>query len=584
MFLEEEAQDGWGYADTRFEVRPDESVVLTGGRYALSGTPLPRLLPWFSNKLGATLTYQKQTPSHYPPNIPASRAPKSLTLELIAAVGESAVTVDDRVRLRHGHGHTASEIWGVRESGLARIPDVVVFPHSGEQVEALVEIARNEQAALVPYGGGTNVTGALLVPEGEQRPVISVSLRRMDRCLALDKANHTAVFEAGIRGEALEAALRTQGFTLGHEPDSLEFSTLGGWIATNASGMKKNRYGNIEDLVLDIRAVTSLGVLSRPTSQPRESVGVRPLQHFLGSEGNLGIVTQATLKLRKLPEVQRYASVVFRDIEDGFSFLRDLQHSGAIPASVRLMDNTQFQFGLALKPESRGLAAGLKSRAEKFFVTRIKGFDPDKLCAATLVFEGSKAEVAYQSAVVQSLTERYKGLPGGASNGERGYQLTFAIAYIRDLAFTLGAIAESFETSAPWDRALPLYRRVERRVQEEHRKLGLPGRPFFSGRFTQIYETGVCIYFYLGFYAHGVPDPVGTYEALEHAARDEILSAGGALSHHHGVGKIRASYLPRVYSEACLDLQSRVKGALDPENLFCAGNQLPLSGKSHPEG
>jgi alkyldihydroxyacetonephosphate synthase len=573
MLLDEEARDGWGFADTRFETQPDESVVLSGARYALSGKALPRLLPWFSEKLGVALTHNKQTPSAYPPSVPPSRAPAALLDALHAALGPDRVKTEDQLRLRHGHGHTASEIWAVRSDGIQRVPDVVVFPDSAAEVELLVEIARQMQAALVPYGGGTNVTGALLVPETEERPVVSVSLRNMRRCLHFDRENHTAVFEAGIVGQALEQTLRAEGFTLGHEPDSLEFSTLGGWIATNASGMKKNRYGNIEDLVLDIGAVTSQGVVSRPKAQPRESVGLRPLQYFLGSEGNLGIITHATLKIRELPEVQKYASVLFPDLRSGFAFLRDLQRSGTVPASVRLMDNTQFQFGLALKPASKGLAAELKSQAEKFFVTRIKGFDPAELCAATLVFEGSKAEVAYQASVVHSLMKAHRGLPGGASNGERGYQLTFAIAYIRDLAFSLGAIAESFETSVAWDLALPLYQRVLARVTAEHERLGLPGRPFFSGRFTQIYETGVCIYFYLGFHTQGVEDPVQKYEALEHAARDEILSAGGALSHHHGVGKIRAGFLNRIYSEPCLELQRRLKGAFDPENLFCAGNQ-----------
>jgi alkyldihydroxyacetonephosphate synthase len=568
----EESKSGWGYQDTRFETQPGDRVKLTGTRYALAGQVLPQLLPWFSGKLGVRLTHSKQFPGHYPPRVPPSQAGADLLAALTHATGPDQVTIEDETRLRHGHGHTASEIWAIRSDGLKRVPDVVVYPESAEQVLRAVEAAAKHGATIIPYGGGTNVTWALKVPPKEERPVISLGLGRMRRCLELDEQNHTATFEAGVSGKDLENFLAGRGFTLGHEPDSLEFSTLGGWVATNASGMKKNRYGNIEDLVQDISVVTSHGSATRPLSAPRESIGVRPLQYFLGSEGNLGVITSVKVKIRRLPEVKSYASVVFRDLKTGYAFLRDLQLSGVIPASVRLMDNTQFQFGLALKPDASSSLLKLKSRIEKLVVTQLKGFSPDKLCAATFVFEGTRAEVALQKSVVAELTKRHGGIAGGSGNGERGYQLTFAIAYIRDLAFDLGAIAESFETSVGWSEGLSLYERVEHRVTEEHARLGLPGKPFFSGRFTQIYETGVCIYFYLGFHTEGVADPVTAYEKLEHAARDEILKSGGALSHHHGIGKIREEFLPRVYSAGSLALTQALKSALDPENLFGAAN------------
>ncbi len=177
-----------------------------------------------------------------------------------------------------------------------------------------------------------------------------------------------------------------------------------------------------------------------------------------------------------------------------------------------------------------------------------------------------------QQATVERLADAHGGLAGGSANGERGYQLTFGIAYIRDLTFEHWAIAESFETSVPWSRALELYERVKLRMEREHAARGLPGKVFFTGRFTQVYQTGVAVYFYLGFYAKDVTDPIGHYAAMEHAAREEILAAGGSLSHHHGVGKLRQDFMKDVYSEGALRAQKGIKEALDPDNVFGAKN------------
>ncbi len=569
---EDESLEGWGFEDTRFEVKPNGSTVLTGTRYNISNVELPELMPWFAAKLAAPLGYQNRNDPHYPPAIPEPKQHAKLLKALREFLKEDQLTDDAKQRLRRGHGHTGGEIWAIRYTKLDRVPDLVVFPRSHDEVVKLVEAATKHGACVIPFGGGTNVTEALRIPLAEQRFVIAVDMRQMNRVLWLDPTNRMACIEAGATGRHLMTELAKYGLTMGHEPDSLEFSTLGGWIATNASGMKKNRYGNIEDLVLDLQVVTTHGVVERPRQAPRESVGVNPRQYMFGSEGNFGIVTSAVVKLFPLPEVQRYGSVLFPDLSTGLTFLYELQKSGAVPASVRVMDNTQFHFGQALKPAKHGLAAKVKSEIEKTVVTKVKGFDPFKLAVATIVFEGSKDEVDFQEKTLYRIAESLGGMKAGATNGERGYQLTFGIAYIRDLTFTHWAIAESFETSVPWSRAMDLYERVERRVAKEHAALGLPGKPFFTGRLTQVYQTGVVIYFYLGFYAKGVADPVGAYAKLEHAAREEILAAGGSLSHHHGVGKIRRDFLPEVYSDAALKLNRQVKAAIDPDNVFGASN------------
>jgi len=252
--------------------------------------------------------------------------------------------------------------------------------------------------------------------------------------------------------------------------------------------------------------------------------------------------------------------------------LYDLQQAGAVPASVRVMDNTQFHFGQALKPSAPGALGRARRAIERLVVTKLKGYDPQRLAVATVVFEGTRDEVELQERVLYRIAERHGGMKAGASNGERGYQLTFSIAYIRDLTFEHWATAESFETSVPWSRAIELYDRVRARVEAEHTRRQLPGKVFFTGRITQVYPTGVAMYFYLGFYAKGVADPVAEYAALEHAAREEILAAGGSLSHHHGVGKIRQGFLDDIYAGGSRQIAREVKRAIDPDNLFGAGN------------
>jgi alkyldihydroxyacetonephosphate synthase len=228
---------------------------------------------------------------------------------------------------------------------------------------------------------------------------------------------------------------------------------------------------------------------------------------------------------------------------------------------------------LALKPKSSGGLADLKSKVEKFFVTKIKSFDPYKMVACTLVFEGTRAEVEQQQRDLYRIAARHGGMKAGADNGRRGYQLTYSIAYIRDFLMSYYIIAESFETSVAWTNALALCDNVKRRLTEEYARRGLPGKPFVTARVTQIYRTGVCIYFYFGFYYKGLPNPQDVYLELENIARDEILKSGGSLSHHHGVGKLRRAYLPRIMSETALQWKRELKKSLDPMNTFGAGNQ-----------
>ena len=335
--------------------------------------------------------------------------------------------------------------------------------------------------------------------------------------------------------------------------------------------MKKNRYGNIEDVVLEATLVTPTGELAGAPVVPRSSAGIQPRHLLFGSEGSLGIITRAVVQLHPFPEVRAYGSLVFPSFRQGIAYLKALQDSDLRPASVRLASNAEFRLGRALEPE-RGRWASLVSRLKSAYVLRWKGFDPLEMVACTLVMEGTDGEVRRQRKALHELAGRFGGLGGGARGGRRGYELTFAIAYIRDFLNEFDILGETLETSAPWDRIEPICTAVEAELRRQCQAHGVAGEPYLSYRLSQSYRTGACIYFTMGFCGRGLERPEGTFQAIEHRLREVILEEGGSLSHHHGVGKIRRPFMPRVRTASALRALAALKRALDPNDIFAAGN------------
>uniref|UniRef100_A0A8B9S054 Alkylglycerone-phosphate synthase n=1 Tax=Accipiter nisus TaxID=211598 RepID=A0A8B9S054_9AVES len=357
-----------------------------------------------------------------------------------------------------------------------------------EDVVKIVELACKHNLCIIPFGGGTSVSSALECPEEEKRTIVSLDTSQMNRILWIDEKNLTACVEAGIVGQDLEKQLAESGFCTGHEPDSMEFSSLGGWVATRASGMKKNIYGNIEDLVIHIKMVTPRGIVEKNCQVPRMSTGP-DIHHFImGSEGTLGVVTEVTIKIRPVPEYQKYGSVVFPNFERGVACLREVAKQRCAPASIRLVDNAQFQFGHALKPQVASIFTSFLDGLKKFYITKFKGFDPNILCVATLLFEGDREKVLQHEKQVYDIATKFGGLAAGEDNGQRGYMLTFVIAYIRDLGLDYYVIGESFETSVPWDRVLDLCRNVKERIVRECKEKGVQFAPL-STFFSWLAET-----------------------------------------------------------------------------------------------
>ncbi|PKK29631.1 alkylglycerone phosphate synthase [Columba livia] len=565
--------NGWGYNDSKFIFNKKGQAEFTGKRYRLGGMVLPTFKEWIEKTFGASLEHRTTSRASLNVNdVPPSIVNEEFLQDLRATKISYSQDAEDRVF--RAHGHCLHEIFVLREGMFKRIPDIVVWPVCHEDVVKIVELACKHNLCIIPFGGGTSVSSALECPEEEKRTIVSLDTSQMNRILWIDEKNLTACVEAGIVGQDLEKQLAESGFCTGHEPDSMEFSSLGGWVATRASGMKKTIYGNIEDLVIHIKMVTPRGIVEKNCQVPRMSTGP-DIHHFImGSEGTLGVVTEVTIKIRPVPEYQKYGSVVFPNFEQGVACLREVAKQRCAPASIRLVDNAQFQFGHALKPQVASIFTSFLDGLKKFYITKFKGFDPNVLCVATLLFEGDREKVLQHEKQVYDIATKFGGLAAGEDNGQRGYMLTFVIAYLRDLGLDYYVIGESFETSVPWDRVLDLCRNVKERILRECKEKGVQFAPLCTCRVTQTYDAGACVYFYFAFNYRGISDPIHVYEQIERAAREEILANGGSLSHHHGVGKLRKRWMKESISDVGLGMLRSVKEYLDPNNIFGNKNLL----------
>ena len=563
----------WGYRDSEFVLNKDLSVSMTGDRYELCGFDMPDFIPYVEEMLEMKIEVDDKLQEVEDKPVVEAQINQAFVDAIKSNFSEDRYSFGDAERLVHSQGQTTDEVYKVILSKLDKMTDMVFYIESEDEVKKLIELALEHDVCLIPYGGGTSVSNALQVPAFESRMVVAVDTRRMDAIGSIDVENRRVVVQAGITGSKLEELLEAKGLTVGHEPDSIELSTLGGWISTNASGMKKNRYGNIEDIVENVTMITPKGVVEQINPITRASIGVNPQNMLLGSEGNFGIITKATLKVHTLPESSEFNSALFHDWETGVAFMYELSKSGAVPASARLMDNAQFRFGQALNKKPSGIKVLIK-KLEKFVVLNIKHFDPYKMVVTSFKLEGSKDEVALQQKTLKRLTKKYNGMIGGSENGKKGYNLTFAIAYIRDFMTMYHIVGETMETSVPWSKLNAVCEAASNRLIELHKKHNIPGKPYLSYRVPQIYHTGACIYFMFAINVKGVDNPIDLFTSIEYSMREAIMEAGGSISHHHGVGKLRKDFMNGTISPTSIDLLKQIKTSHDPKNIFGVGNNV----------
>jgi len=574
----------WGYADSFFVVNVDKTgaptVSMKGGRYRDPEEKMKNLVRFVEAETGVKIDPMTLRFKSFKLHSNSRTTKSTLDLNDLKALERNVTiySVEETERLRHGSGHSIDDVFQIRNGDLLRSPDVVVWPNSENEVEDVIKLAVSKNWCIIPFGGGTNVSHATRCPslDVEPRPIVSMDLTLLNKILWIDSENMLAHVQAGIRGGDLVREMRQRGYTIGHEPDSIEFSTLGGWIGTKASGMKRNKYGNIEDIVKGVRVVTPQGCLSHGDMNKnvwgRTSTGLDLGSLILGSEGCLGVITSAVVRIWALPEKQEYEGILLADFRAGIEFVRDVARLGTEkPSSCRLLDNEHFRMGVALRSDPKSLGQTAKQFIGKVFFAQSQ-LRPEKCVCVTITYEGSKEQVLAQKRVMHTLSNKHGGLLMGHESGKSGYDLTFLIAYLRDFALSFHVMGESFETFAPWSKAQLIVDSVKERIRKEHASRCLPGKPFVGCRVTQLYNEGACLYFYLCMSCHQVPDPIKAFSGIELAARQEILDLGGSLSHHHGVGKIRASFLSSLHSPTFQEVQQKIKEGVDPLNIFGARN------------
>ena len=564
----------WGFKDSSFIINDDNSITFTGARYdGISGERLPYLIPFVTKVLDTDINkdpYFKEVKKKF---VSERTLNKSFIEEIESSFEKDKLSIGDDERVLHSHGQNSpDEVFKVLYDKLEKFTDLIIYVETEEDVVLLINLAKKHNVCLVPYGGGTNVTNALQLPKNETRMIVTVDTRRLNKIISIDQKNLLVEVEAGITGKELENQLQDKGFTTGHQPDSIELSTVGGWISTNAAGMKKNRYGNIEDIVQNLVMVTPNGIINQIEPLVRSSIGIKTQNILFGSEGNLGIITKATMKIHRLPECSDYESVVMKDWDTGLNFMYELAHSNTIPASARMLDSLHYQFGSALKPEKTKFGK-FKSKIQKL-AFKIKNFDADHFVAAVFKLEGTFSEVEHQRKNIKRLARKYNGLLGGSKEGKVGYNITMVIAYIREFFVPQGILGETLETAVPWSKVNQVKDEANKLLTKLHKEYNLPGKPFFCSRVSKIYHTGVCMYNTMGINVRGVKNPEKVFSDIEHKIRACFIKNGGSISHHHGVGKLRKEFMPETISAGSIQVIQNIKKSQDPDNIFGIDNNI----------
>jgi alkyldihydroxyacetonephosphate synthase len=490
----------------------------------------------------------------------------SCSPELKAALQDAApdASTDPLERVVHARGKSLRDLVRHRRGDLGRLPDVVVRPADEEQVQAVMRTALEADAVLIPFGGGTSISGSLEAPEDEQRTVISLDLSRLNRVLEVDAASGLARVQPGAFGPDLERQLNAQGWTLGHFPDSFTHSTLGGWIATRSSGMQSDRYGDIADVTRAVRVVTPSGLLvTRPV--PHASTGPSVREMVLGSEGRLGVITEATVHVRRVPERRVILGYLFPTWSDGLAAMQDIAASEAAPSVTRVSDSYETAFSFATRKDPTILDR-LKSRALTTYLKRRRGFDIDAVCLSFIGYEGTERHVAAQRKAVSRIVGRHGGLGIGASPGELYDQKKFDTPYIRDFLLDRGALADVSETSAPWSRLSRLYDTVMSAAHGAFDELGVRG--YIMCHLSHSYHGGACLYFTFGFKPSAQDDGIQQYDLVKSAIQQAFIDAGGTLSHHHAVGTEHARWLEEDISAPGVAMLQSLFSGVDPnQNL-----------------
>jgi alkyldihydroxyacetonephosphate synthase len=441
-------------------------------------------------------------------------------------------------------------------------PDLVAFPRDESEIEVVLEWAEAEGAAVVPFGGGTSVVGGVEARLGE-RPVVSLDLKRLDRVLEVDAESLAARIQAGATGPGLEDQLREHGLTLRHFPQSFEYSTLGGWLATRAGGHFATLYTHIDDLVESVRATTPRGTWES-RRLPGSGAGPSPDRALVGSEGILGVIAEAWMRVRPRPQFKISCGVEFDDFLAAAAAIREISQSGLYPSNCRLLD--------ALEAETTGAGSGEKN-------------------LLVLGFESAHLPVDEPMRLALDIAQSHGGVPnspppgrkpasgGKDAEGESAvdtWRGAFLFApYLRDTFVACGVLSETFETAITWDRFEDFHAETMAAVRAKVAEVcdapaEGPGAPRVSCRFTHVYPDGPAPYFTV--IAPAVRGgEVEQWDEIKVAAGEAVIEGGGTITHHHAVGRDHRPWYDRQRPAPFAAALRAAKHELDPAGMLNPG-------------
>jgi alkyldihydroxyacetonephosphate synthase len=482
---------------------------------------------------------------------------------LAAAVGEEYVGDDALTRIVHAAGKSYPDLVRQRSGDCTGAPDAVVLPGSAGQVRDALAACVEHGVAVVPFGGGTSVVGGVEPIRGDCGAVIALDLARMDRLADIDVPSLTATFEPGARGPAAESLLAAEGLTLGHFPQSYEYASLGGYVATRSAGQASTGYGRIDELVLGLRLVAPAGdIVLPPVPASAAGPGLRDL--IVGSEGTLGVITEVALEVRPAPAAKRYEGWFFRAFEDGVEALRALEQAHAAPDVSRLSDEEETRLLLALAGTD-----SLKSRVGAAYL-RARGYANG--CVAIFGWEGDEGDVARRAARSGAIARDGGGISLGRAPGEAWASGRFAGPYLRDDMLDLGVMAETLETATQWSRLLYLHAAVDVALRDALSQRGTP--PLVMCHVSHLYGSGASLYFtFIARQQEG--EEIEQWRAAKRAACDAIVTHGGTITHHHAVGRDHAEWMHAEVGDLGLATLRSIKDTLDPSGIMNPGKLLP---------
>ncbi|HET7786528.1 MAG TPA: FAD-binding oxidoreductase [Myxococcales bacterium] len=526
---------GWGWAD-RF---PDAAALR-----ALA----ERVRPFFAN---AALEPRAAPPGDEV-RLPAPR------IEVPAALA-AFCTSDRDARLAHTYGKSyRDQVRGLR-GDFAAAPDLVALPGNEDQIAAVLEWCGARKVAAIPFGGGTSVVGGVEAAVGARYAgALSLDLRGLDRVLEVDPVSRAARIQAGAAGPVLEAQLAAHGFTLRHFPQSFEFSTLGGWIATRAGGHYATLYTHIDDLVESTRMLTPRGVLET-RRLPASGAGPNPDRLVLGSEGALGVITEAWMRVTPRPRFRAGASVTFADFAAAVAAAREVAQSGLHPSNCRLLDATE------------ALINGVSADGSAILLLAFESADHalDAWMARALGIARAHGGDCPRGPVVE---EESAAAPAEGLSG--GWRQAFLEApYLQSAMISLGMLVDTFETACTWQRFDELHAAILEAVTAALRNAC--GGGIVSTRFTHVYPDGPAPYY--TFLAAARPGAeLEQWAQVKKAAADAILAHGGTITHHHGVGRVHRPWYDRERPDAFAAALRAAKSALDPDGILNPGVLVDL--------